>query len=99
MTDVIIFVTGIVVGAMNAIAGGGLLIGFPVLVMTGVSPIVANATGHVSVIPGAIASIFGYRKYLRNISPRYLILLLACFVGGFIGATLLRYTSNERFEE
>ena len=99
MTEIIIFLTGIIVGAMNAIAGGGLLIGFPVLVGLGVPPIVANATGHVSVIPGVIASIFSYRKYLRKISPRYLILLFACFIGGFIGATLLRYTSSERFKE
>lgn len=99
MTELLIFITGIVVGAMNAIAGGGLLIGFPVLVALGVPPIVANATGHISVIPGAIASIYGYKKYLKKVSPRYLILLFSCFVGGFIGATLLRNTSSEKFSE
>lgn len=99
MTEVFVFVVGIVVGAMNAVAGGGLLVGFPALILAGVPPIIANATGHISVIPGAITSVYGYRKYLRRISPRYLILLFSCFIGGFIGATLLRYTSSERFGE
>lgn len=99
MTEIIIFLVGVVVGAMNAVAGGGLLIGFPALILAGVPPIVANATGHLSVIPGAVASVYGYRKYLRGISPRYLLLLVTCFIGGFIGATLLRYTSSEQFQD
>lgn len=99
MTELLVFFTGIIVGAMNAIAGGGLLIGFPVLVAAGVPPIVANATSHITVIPGQIASTIAYKKYLKRISPRYLLVLATCFVGGFIGSTLLRYTPVDKFKE
>lgn len=99
MTELIIFLTGILVGAMNAIAGGGLLIGFPVMVAVGVPPIVVNATGHMVVIPGQIASTFAYRKYLRKISPRYLFVLATCFVGGLIGSYALSHTPVDQFKE
>jgi uncharacterized membrane protein YfcA len=43
MHDIILFFTGIIVGVMNAVAGGGMLIGFPVLLATGLTPLVAAA--------------------------------------------------------
>ena len=33
MHDLILFLVGIVVGGMNAIAGGGMLVGFPVMLV------------------------------------------------------------------
>ncbi len=44
MTDIFLLITGFIVGGMNAIAGGGMLIGFPALLAIGVPAIVAN--GH-----------------------------------------------------
>ncbi len=35
--DSILFLVGIVVGVMNAVAGGGMLVGFPVLLAAGMS--------------------------------------------------------------
>jgi uncharacterized membrane protein YfcA len=97
--EILLFVTGIAVGGMNAIAGGGMLLGFPVLLLAGLSPLAANVTTTIIVLPGQISSAFGYREYLRKLSPRYLILLLPCMIGGAGGALLLRNTSNERFQE
>ena len=56
--DVIILLVGIVVGAMNAIAGGGMLIGFPVLLALGVPPLVANITANIITPPGQIAAVY-----------------------------------------
>jgi uncharacterized protein len=98
MTDIILFFVGIVVGAMNAIAGGGMLLGFPVMVALGISPIIANATTGLVVLPGNIAASFGYRKYLKRVPRRYLFLLLPAMVGAAIGTVILRHTPSDSFE-
>ena len=74
MHELIIFLTGIVVGAMNSVAGGGMLVGFPIMVALGIPPINANATGSIVVLPGQAASVYGYKKYLHKISRKYLLL-------------------------
>ena len=87
------------VGVMNAIAGGGLLLGFPALLAAGLSPLAANITGNIVVLPGLVSSVYGYRRYLRNVPRRYAMLLIPCFVGAAAGATILRLTPPGRFQE
>src|SRR4051812_47041750 len=99
MHDIILFVVGIVVGAMNAIAGGGMLIGFPVLLAVGVPPIVANASTGLVVLPGNLAASIGYRKYLKRVPRRYLLLLIPATTGAVLGTILLRHTSADSFEK
>lgn len=97
MHELILFITGIVVGGMNAIAGGGMLIGFPVLVATGMSPIIANATSSLITLPGQIGSAYGYRNYIRRTPRKYFILVIPCIIGGIIGTHLLKQTDPEKF--
>lgn len=99
LTDIILLLVGILVGIMNAIAGGGMLVGFPVLLAVGIPALVANATSNIIVLPGQLASAYGYRKYLRQVPRIYLWLLLPCAVGAGIGATILRHTSSNNFEK
>jgi uncharacterized membrane protein YfcA len=98
MTEIVLFTVGIFVGAMNSIAGGGMLLGFPVLLAFGIPPIVANATSSIIVLPGQISSAYGYRKYLKQIPHRYFLLIVPCIIGGAVGATWLRNTAPEHFE-
>ncbi len=97
--DGILFFVGIAVGAMNAIGGGGMLLGFPVLLAAGLSPLAANITSNVVVFPGQLTSALGYRRYLQKLPARYLILLVSCIIGATIGALLLRKTSTARFQD
>jgi uncharacterized membrane protein YfcA len=99
MHYLILFVTGIVVGTMNAIAGGGMLIGFPVLLACGIPPLVANASSNIIVLPGQITSAFGYRRYLKKVPRKYWLLVIPCAIGGAIGALILRNTSSDGFEK
>jgi uncharacterized membrane protein YfcA len=99
VTEIVLLLVGIVVGVMNSVAGGGILLGFPVLLAAGLTPLVANVTSNLVVLPGQLSSIYGYRSYLRKLPARYLLLIIPCFIGGIIGALLLRYTSDRRFEE
>jgi uncharacterized membrane protein YfcA len=98
MHDVILLLAGLIVGAMNAIAGGGMLIGFPILLALGIPPLVANATTGLIVLPGNLAAVFGYRKYLRRIPAGYLLLVIPIVIGGAVGSLLLRSTSADEFK-
>jgi len=98
LKDVILFLVGIAVGGMNAIAGGGMLIGFPALLAVGMPALAANITSNIIVVPGQLASVYGYRRYLRQVPRRYLWLLLPCAAGAAIGAEILRHTSSSSFQ-
>jgi uncharacterized membrane protein YfcA len=99
LKDILLLGAGFVVGSMNAIAGGGMLLGFPAMLAYGLSALTANATGPVAVLPGQIASAYGYRKYLRKTPRKYAWLLVPLVVGAAIGSYILRHTSGDRFEE
>jgi uncharacterized membrane protein YfcA len=90
---------GLIVGGMNAIAGGGMLIGFPALLASGLTALSATATGCIIGLPGQLASAYGYRRYLQTVPKRYALLLIPCMVGAAIGASLLRRTPSSAFEE
>ena len=95
--DVVLLVAGFIVGAMNAIAGGGMLVGFPLLVGLGVPPLLANATSGVITLPGQLASAYGYRAYLRRVPLRYAWLLAPTVLGALAGTLTLRHTAADSF--
>lgn len=99
MHDIILFGAGIIVGAMNAIAGGGMLIGFPVLLAVGMPALSANITSNIVVLPGSLSSAWSYRKYIRRVPRRYLLLMVPCLIGSTIGALILRNTPGSRFQD
>lgn len=98
MTEIFLFLVGLVAGAMNAIAGGGMLLGFPALLAAGLPPLMANVTINIVVLPGSLASAFGYRKYIRRVPRQYMLLIIPCLFGAAIGATILRNTPDSKFE-
>jgi uncharacterized membrane protein YfcA len=99
LTDIFLFLVGLIVGVMNAVAGGGMLVGFPALIASGLSALNATATGYVVMLPGQLASAIGYRKYLRKVPKYYVLLLIPCMVGAAIGSFILRRTSSNHFGE
>jgi uncharacterized membrane protein YfcA len=76
-------------GAVNALAGGGTLLTFPALLFTGISSVVANATSTIALLPGSVASAWGYRNELGRCQPWVGVLTLPSLVGGGFGAALL----------
>ncbi len=86
--------------ALNAVAGGGSFLTLPALLWLGVPAVAANATGTAALLPGYVASVWGFRGALA--APRALgmrALLLACVLGGVAGAALLTVSSNAGFRE
>lgn len=85
-------------GAVNAVAGGGSLISFPVLVATGLPPLTANVTNTVAQMPGYLSIVEGYRPDLKGQSPRIRALLVPTLVGALAGVGLLALGGDETFE-
>jgi uncharacterized protein len=94
---ILIFLAGAGAGAVNAVAGGGTLLSFPVLLWLGRDPIVANASNAVALWPGSLASSFGFRRELAA-APRLLRWLLPpSAVGALLGGWLLLETPTRLF--
>lgn len=96
---VLLVLAGLLAGTMNAVAGGGSFVSFPVMVLVGLPPIAANATSTVALFPGTIASTWAYRDDLRGIAGISLKVLIPIgLVGGAIGAILLLITPGSAFD-
>ena len=95
----ILVAAGLLAGAMNAIAGGGSFVTFPILVLLGLPSIAANATSTVALFPGTIASTWAYRDGLTGVAGVSLKVLLPISVaGGLIGALLLLLAPDVTFD-
>jgi uncharacterized membrane protein YfcA len=78
---------------MNALAGGGTLLTFPALLLAlppaDASQVVANATSTVALVPGSVASAWGFRHELAAVRRWVQLLLVPSFIGGLIGSLLV----------
>lgn len=99
MSDwIIIMAAGFLGGMLNAVAGGGSFITLPALILVGLSPISANATGTAALLPGYIASAWRFRRDIEfSVGLRPTTLVLISLVGGGLGAIILLMTSEQIF--
>ena len=86
-------------GLVNAIAGGGTLISFPIMTALGVPAVRANATNTVSLCPGYVGGTFAQRKDLTGMGKGLRPRLIAATAGGFGGSILLIVTSEAVFRQ
>jgi uncharacterized membrane protein YfcA len=84
-------------GIVNSVAGGGTLLTFPALIAAGLSPLVANATSTVALLPASLSSMHGYRDELTGARRWAVALAVPSLTGGGLGALLLLHTSNATF--
>jgi uncharacterized membrane protein YfcA len=85
----LVFVAGIGAGTINTVVGSGTLITFPVLLGVGLSPISANVSNTVGLVPGSAVGAWGYRRELSGQRDRAIRLGSASLVGAVVGAILL----------
>ena len=86
-------------GFVNAIAGGGTLITFPMLTAVGVPPVIANVTNTVALCPGYVGGTFAQRRDLQGQGTRMWMLLPTGILGGITGGVLLLSTSDATFRK
>jgi len=96
---VLLVLAGLLAGTMNAVAGGGSFVTFPVLVFAGMPSVAANATSTVALFPGTMASTWAYRLDLQDVAGISLgTLLPISLAGGLLGAILLLITPGAAFD-
>ena len=84
-------------GAVNAVAGGGTLISFPVMTALGMPPVAANVTNTVALCPGFIGGTFAQRRDLSGQGRRLWVLLPVAALGGVVGGVALLYSGDQVF--
>jgi uncharacterized membrane protein YfcA len=94
----ILFVAAFVAGGVNSIAGGGSVVSFPLMLWSGIPPVVANATNNTALFPAYVASANGYRDELESADRSLWIFLVPAVAGGALGAFLLLHTPSSAFE-
>jgi len=93
----LLLTTAIIAGGINSIAGGGGLLVFPALLLTGIGPLSANATSAAAIWIGMVMSGAAFRHELQPIARRLWPVTIASLLGGLLGALLLLNFSDESF--
>jgi uncharacterized protein len=98
MNYFLFFLATILAGAINALAGGGGLITFPLLMLL-VTPVTADATSAVALFFAYPTAVWRTRDQLKGVPGRgwLWLLLIPSVLGGLIGAVLLSRTDNRNF--
>ena len=91
-------VAAFLAGLLNAVAGGGSFLLFPVMLsMKTMLPIQANATNTVALWPGQLTSVAAYRDDIRKNLHLAWPMGLASLLGGALGAAVLLNTPQMTF--
>jgi uncharacterized protein len=100
LTYFLFFVASIVAGVINALAGGGGLIIFPLLMLV-VAPVTADATSAVALVLAYPTAVWRTRDQLAGVLRRgwFWLLLILSLLGGLIGALMLIRTGERNFIE
>lgn len=86
-----------VAGAVNALAGGGTLLTFPVLTAAGLPAVMANVTNSVALCPGYFGGTLAQRKDLVGQGERLKLLLPIGALCGVVGGWLLLVSGEKLF--
>ncbi|CAB4754649.1 unannotated protein [freshwater metagenome] len=95
----LIAVTGLLVGVINGVAGGGSVISFPVILATGISPVSAAVTNALGVTPGNFFALIAIRHKIKDLAKEYFSLIVISIVFSSIGAITLLRMPPELFEK
>lgn len=87
-STLLVCVAALAAGAVNAIAGGGTLLTFPSLLAI-LSPVAANATSTIALLPGTMSAAVGYRTEVRKARHHLVLLWPPSLAGGIVGSLLL----------
>ena len=97
MEYLLIGVAAVLAGAVNALAGGGTLISFPMLMAVGVPAVAANVTNTVALCPGYLGATLAQASDLGGQKRRLWLCLPAGAIGGILGGVLLMMTNDRTF--
>ncbi|MDQ5853657.1 MAG: sulfite exporter TauE/SafE family protein, partial [Chloroflexota bacterium] len=93
----LVVLAAVAAGAVNALAGGGTLITFPLLTAVGVPAVAANVTNTVALCPGYLGATLAQANDLRGQQRRLWLLVPSAVIGGIAGGILLLNTGDRVF--
>lgn len=96
---VLVGFAALLAGAVNALAGGGTLITFPMLTFLGVPAVSANVTNTVALCPGYFGGTLAQWNDLKGQKSRLWLIVPASIVGGLLGGWLLLQTGEKLFRD
>lgn len=94
---ILVTLAAVAAGFINALAGGGTLITFPVLMAVGLPAVNANVTNTVALLPGYLGGTLAQAKDLKDQKRRLYFALPAAALGGLVGGILLLLTGEKLF--
>lgn len=92
------FLAAIAAGIINAIAGGGTLVTFPVLTAIGIPPVAANVTNTIALCSGLLSGTYAQRKDFKAQKERLWKILPFGIAGGIAGGLILLNTKESSFK-
>lgn len=96
---ILVALAAIAAGLINALAGGGTLITFPMLTAVGVPAVAANITNTVALAPGYFGATLAQLKDLDGQWRRVYWMTPIGILGGIVGGLLLLRTEERLFRE
>lgn len=92
-----LLIAGVLGGAIASLVGGASLVTFPILVASGLSPLIAATTNIVALAPGILSAAYYDRSQLPKFRGSFAALVLSSLAGATLGALLLLATPVKVF--
>lgn len=96
---IILIFSGVAVGFINTLAGGGSAISLSVLMMMGLSPAMANGTNRIAIIMQNITAVGSFKNQKVLDSRKSLLLSIPAIIGSFLGAWIAVDIQKDIFEK
>ena len=84
----VVFIVGVVAGAINTLAGGGSLITLPVLIFLGLPATMANGTNRLAITVQSVLAVAGFKKKGVSDFKSSLLMSLPALAGALVGAQI-----------
>ncbi len=87
LTDMLLItLSGLAAGFLNAVSGGGAILTVPVLILIGLPPGVANGTNRLAVVLQSLTALAAYTKLKQTDSGLAIALMIPAMLGSVCGA-------------
>lgn len=93
----IFFAISMLAAAVNAVAGGGTFLTFPVFILNGLTASQANIMSSIALWPGVLSSAYGYKEQMIEGKREMLPFAIIGIIGSIIGAYWFLNTQEETF--
>jgi uncharacterized membrane protein YfcA len=97
-TSLMLFAAGLAGGTLSSLVGGAAVVTFPAMLASGLSPVVAVASGLMALTPGNFLAALYDRRQLPPFNRAFVGLVAASLLGALGGAILLMSTPTKVFE-